>query len=175
MFSTGRSAHGPRATESEVVNYGASKPQPLTRRGIGEEEPRPTVWVGGRPALAAKTTTPSPLARTCIVGDRLVLHAAKRGRAARHGILSFYYDVLKPLPPTWPGVGEEGPWPTAWGGARPALAAKTTTPSPPACTCSVGGWLVLHGAKRAWAARHGFRKPRLRHFEAAAADLARCR
>ena len=51
------------------------------------------------------------------------------------------------------------PRPTAWGGARPALAAKTTTPSLPARACSVGGRPVLHGAKRARAARHGTRKP----------------
>ena len=60
-------------------------------------------------------------------------------------------------------------------GARPALAAKTTTPSPPARACSVGSRSVLHGAKRARATRRGIRKRRLRCFEAAAADLARCR
>ena len=41
--------------------------------------------------------------------------------------------------------------------------------------CSVGGRLVLHVTKRARAARHGTRKRRLRQFEAAAADVARCR
>ena len=41
--------------------------------------------------------------------------------------------------------------------------------------CSVGSRLVLHVTKRARAARHGTRKRRLRRFEAAAADVARCR
>jgi hypothetical protein len=59
-------------------------------------------------------------------------------------------------------------------GARPALAAKTTTPSPPARACSVGGRPVVHGMQRAKAARHGFRTLRSREFEAAANDLARC-
>ena len=45
-----------------------------------------------------------------------------------------------------------------WGGARPALVAKTTTPSSQVRTCSMGGWLVLHGAKRAQAARNEIRK-----------------
>ena len=39
----------------------------------------------------------------------------------------------------------------------------------------VGGWLVLHGATRTCAARHGTRKRRLRRFEAITADPARCR
>ena len=132
-----------------------SKPQPPTWRGVGEEEPRPTAWGGARRALAAKTTTPSPPARACSVGGRPVLHGAKRARAARHGSQRRGHDVSKPQPPTWRGVGEEEPRPTAWGGARRALAAKTTTPSPPARACSVGGRPVLHGAKRARVARHG--------------------
>ena len=41
--------------------------------------------------------------------------------------------------------------------------------------CVVVGWLVLHGATRARAARHETRKRRLRRFEASSADLARCR
>ena len=154
-FSTGRSARGPRATGVERCGYDVSKPQPPTWRGVGEEEPQPTAWGGARRALAAKTTTPSPPARACSVGGRPVLHGAKRARAARHGSRKRGHDVPKPQPPTWRGVGEEEPRPTAWGGARRALAAKTTTPSPPARACSVGGRPVLHGAKRARAARHG--------------------
>ena len=41
--------------------------------------------------------------------------------------------------------------------------------------CSVGGRLVLHGATRTRAARHGTRKRRLRRFEAASDDLVPCR
>ena len=40
--------------------------------------------------------------------------------------------------------------------------------------CSVWGRPVLHGAKRARAARHGIQTLWPRGFEAAAADLARC-
>ena len=131
-FSTGRSARGPRGTGFRSFGHEVSKPQPPTWRGVGEEEPRPTAWGGARPALAAKTTTPSPPARACSVGGRPV----STGRSARGprgtGFERFGYEVSKPQPPTWRGVGEEEPRPTAWGGARPALAAKTTTPSPPA-------------------------------------------
>ena len=83
------------------------------------------------------------------------------------------HEASKPQPPTWRGVCEEEPQPTAWGGAPLALAANTTTPSPLAHECSVGSRPVLHGAMRAWAARHGSRTLWPRCFEAAAADLAR--
>ena len=85
-LSTVRSACGPCATEFEGSGYGVSKPQPSTWRGVGEEEPQPTARDRARPALAAKTTTPSPPARACCVGGRQVLHWAKRARAVRHRI-----------------------------------------------------------------------------------------
>ena len=85
------------------------------------------------------------------------------------------HNVLKPQLSTCRGVGEEKPRPTGWGGARSAFAAKTTTLSPPERGCSVGSRSVLHGAKRAGGARHGIWKLWPRGFEAAAADLARCR
>ena len=86
---------------------------------------------------------------------------ARLGRVAQNSKVSVT-AFRKPQPPTWCGVDEEGPRPTAWGGACPALAAKTTTPSSPARTCCVGVRLVLHGAKRARVARHGMRKLQLR-------------
>ena len=62
------------------------------------------------------------------------------GRSARRphatGLVTYVHDVLKPQPPTWRGVAEEESRPTAWVGARTALAAKTTTPSPPAHACA---------------------------------------
>ena len=85
-FSTGRSARGPRGIRFEVCCHISSKPQPPTWRGVGEEEPRPTAWGGARPTLAAMSTTPNLPARACSVGDWLVLHGAKRARAARHRI-----------------------------------------------------------------------------------------
>ena len=84
-FSTGRSARGLCATGAESFGCVVSKPQPPTWRGVAEEEPQPTAWDETRPALAAKTTTPSPPARACSVGGRPVLHEAKRARAVRHG------------------------------------------------------------------------------------------
>ena len=115
-------------------------------------------WGGVHPALAAKTTTPSLPAHTCPVGGRLVIHRAKRHRAARHGIREVGYHALKTQPPTSRDVGEEEPRQTAWGGAHPALAAKTTTPTPPPCACSAGGSSVRNGAKRARAAGQRSRK-----------------
>ena len=118
---------------------------------------------------------PSPPAHACSVGDRTVLHGAKRARAARHGFRHLDHDISIPLLPNWRGVGAEEPRPTAWGRVRPALAVKTTTPSPPAHACSVGGRTVLHGPKRARAARHGVWALGSRRFNITTADLARCR
>ena len=81
----------------------------------------------------------------------------------------------KPKHSTWRGCVELEPRPTAWNRARSALAAKTTTPSPPARACSVGGRPVLHRAKRARATRHRLRKLWIRCFKAAAAGLAQYR
>ena len=79
------------------------------------------------------------------------------GRPRGSGVESCGRGVSKPQPPTWRGAGEEEPRPTAWGRARRALAAQTTTPSPPASACSVDR-PVPHRAKRAGGARHGIRK-----------------
>ena len=53
-------------------------------------------------------------------------------------------------------------------------ARETTTPSPPACACSVGGWPVFHEAKRARTVLHRSQRRWPIRFEAAAADLLRC-
>ena len=130
-FSTGRSARGPRATRLKRNGYDGSKPQPPTWRGVGAEEPRPTAWGGARSELAAQTTAPSPqraVRAPWAVGWFSTWRSARGLRATeleRDG-----YGVSKPQPPTWRSVGEEEPRPTVWGGARRALAAKTTTPSP---------------------------------------------
>ena len=87
---------------------------------------------------------------------------ARGPRATEFG--SIGHGVSKPKPPIWRGADEEEPRPTVWDGAHPALVAKTTTSSPPARTCSTGGRLDLHGAKRARAARHGTRRHRSRRF-----------
>ena len=72
------------------------------------------MWGGVRPALAAKTTTPSPPACACSVGGRLLLYGEKRVRAAlATGLESCGYCVSKPQPSICRGVGEEDPrrWP----------------------------------------------------------------
>ena len=53
-ISTGRSARGPRDTAFKFHGNVILKPQPPTWRGVGEEEPRSTVWGGAYPALAVK-------------------------------------------------------------------------------------------------------------------------
>ena len=154
-FSTGRSARGPRATgfESLITTFRSRSRRPGAvsvkkslgqRRGV-ERAPR---WPRRQPRQVRQR------ARAPWAVGRFSTGRSARGPRAT-GFESYGHDVSKPQPPTWRGVGEEEPRPTAWGGARPALAAKTTTPSPPARACSVGGRPVLHGAKRARAARHG--------------------
>ena len=92
-------------------------------------------------------------ASACLLRGR----SASTGRRVRGprgmGFDSCGQDRYILMPPTWRGVDAEEPRPTVWGGARRALAEKTTTPSAPARECSVGGRTVLHGAKRARAAR----------------------
>ena len=114
-FSTRQSTRGPRATEFESVGYERSELQPPAWCGVCEEEPRPTAWAAVRPALAAKTTTPSPPPRSCSVCGWLVLHDFTRQRmrgtrATEPG--SVDYELLKLQPPTWHGVNEGEPRPT---------------------------------------------------------------
>ena len=91
-FSNRRGARGPRAARFfKGFGYGVSTPQPPTWRDVGEEEPRPTVWGGAHPALAAKTTAPTPPARACSVGGWPVRHGAKRARTRGAGAASFGY------------------------------------------------------------------------------------
>ena len=84
------------------------------------------------------------------------------------------YDLYIPLPPIWRGVGVVEPRPTARDGARPVLAVKTTTRSPPARACSVGGRTCFHRAKRAHDVCRGIRTRLTRPIEGRAADLCRC-
>ena len=101
------------------------------------------------------------------------------GRSARGPLAtelnSFGYKVSKPQPPTWRGVGDDKSRHTVWDGSVPGVGPKTTTLSPPARACSVGGRPVLHGATRARVAQHRIRNLQSHQFEAAAADLTRSR
>ena len=112
----------------------------------------------------------------CSVGGRLVLHVTKRARAARHGTRNRRQRRSEAAAADlarfrWRRASANG---VGWSASRVGRAdnrAKHAARS----ACSVGGRLVIHGTKRARAARHGTRKRRLRRSEAAAADLARCR
>ena len=104
--------------------------------------------------------------RACSVVGRLVLHVTKRARAARHGVGTSEHVVLKLQPTTWCGVGKGEPRPTSRGGECRQLAAKTTAPSPQRSARSMGGRLVLHGVKRARAARHRARNLQIQRFQA---------
>ena len=101
----------------------------------------------------------------------------RRARAPRvTGLERDVHNVSKPHLPTWCGFGGEEPRSTACGGARCELVAQTMRAKSAArSACSVGGRLILHGATRARAARHGTRNIRFQRFEAAAADPARSR
>ena len=107
------------------------------------------------------------------VGRFSTRRSARGSRSS--GVKRGIRDALQPQPPTRRDVGEEKPRPTAWSGARRALATKTTTPSTPARTCSVGRRPVLYEAKRAWVAQLRSQARYPRRPAAAAADRARCR
>ena len=152
---TGRGARGraPRDSETSITTF-----RSRSRRNVavvvmkslvqwrGME--RAPIWMRRQPCQVRQRARAQ-----CAVG-RPSSRRSPRGPHAT-ACTNFCCVVPRPQPPTWSGVVEEGPRPTAWGGALPALAAKTTTPSPPARACSVGGRPVLHEAKRARAARHG--------------------
>ena len=156
--------HGTRVKR---YGHGVSKPQPPTCRGVSKKKRRLPAWGAARPASSSKTTTPSPPVRVCSVGGQPVLHGAKRAGPCGTAFESYSHEDSKPQPPIWRGCVEVLKWsprPTAWGGARSALAAKISTSSPPARASSVGGPLVLHRAKRARTARHGSQALWVRRF-----------
>ena len=136
----------------QTICYDISKPLLPTWRDVGEEEPRPTEWGGLRCALAAKTTTTSPPASACFVGGWLAFHEAIARGPCATGVKYGGQYVSKPQPSTLRGVGVGGTLANVRGGARRALAAKTTTPSQPAHTWAVG--LFSRGEA------HEFRVPR---------------
>jgi len=174
-FSTGRSARGSRSMGAErsfVTCRSRSRRRDAVsvKKSLGQQ--RGVECVARWPRRQLRQVRQRAHASWAV--DRF-----STGRSA-HGLRTTgaeygKHDVPKPPPATRRGVDEEKLRPTAWGGARCALAAKTTTPSPPARVCSVGGRPVLHGAKRARAARHGSRTRWSRRYEAAAVDLAWCR
>ena len=160
----GMSADTPRDESARAARTGFErgdnalpKPVPPTCRGVGAVEPRPTAWGGARPALAHNTTTPSP--RTA----RRVLHGRsadtpqgekRAGRAPRdlNAVTKTFQSRAADLSRCWcgrssaDGVGRSAPRVgPQHNHAKSALRGA----------CSVGGRPILHGAKRARAARHG--------------------
>ena len=78
-------------------DYGASKPQPPTGRGVCEEEPRPAACGAARPTLAAKTTRN----RLCQLGTLKL--GISRGAIARP-YASCDLDGLNPKGTQGPGL-----------------------------------------------------------------------
>ena len=72
----------------------------------------------------------SALFGACSVGGRPILHYSICPGAVRHEYQAQWPRRFKPVQLTCRGVGAIAPRPTAWGGARRALAHNTTTPSP---------------------------------------------
>ena len=125
----------PAASQTQCRRRGSESVKRSLGQGAGW-----TMTRVGRKANHAKSAS----ARALRVG-RPVSNGAKRARAVRHGPRSCKNVAPKPQPSAWNGVGAEGPWPTAWDGACRALAAKTTTPSPPV---RVASWPV--GRSSTW-------------------------
>ena len=149
----GREAQEPKAMVAKLQNRSRRPGAVWLKNSLGQRRgvERAPYWPRRQPRQVFQR------ARAPWADGRSATRRSARGPRGP-GVGSYGRGVSKPQPPTWRGVGEEEPRPTAWGGARPALAAKTTTPSPPARTCSVGGLLVIHGANRAGGTRHGIRK-----------------
>ena len=83
-FSTGRSARGPRGAEFGRGAYNVLKTRPPIGRGVSKKQPELTEWGGARPALAAKTITPSPPAHVFYGrSDSSPRGEARAGRATR--------------------------------------------------------------------------------------------
>ena len=167
---TGRAARGAEALVTRLRTRGRRPGAVSVRRSLGQRRgvERVARWPRRQPRqVRQRACAPWAVSRFC---------TGRSAHGSRDTVLRIWgHDAPKPQPSAWHGVGAEEPWPTAWGGARRALAAKTTTPSPPARVCSVAGRPVLHGAKRARAVRHGARKLWSQGSEAAAVGLARCR
>ena len=171
-LSTGRSAHGPRATGLKRDGYVSSKPQLLTWRGVCARR------FGQRRGVERAASWPHRQPRQvrsaqCMRCGRLAVSPRGDARTPRAtGLERDGYDDSKPQPPTWRGVCARS-LDQQRGVERVRVdRADNRAKSAARSACVVGGRLVLHVTKRAQAARHETIKRRLRHFEAASADLA---
>ena len=151
-----RAGRAPRDSEASVTLFRSRSRRPgavSVRKSLGQRRgvQRALGWPRRKPCQVRQRAR-APRA----VGRFSTGQSARGPRATELG--SFDDVAPKPQPPIWRGVGEKCTRATAWGGTRNALAAKTTTPSPPARACSMGGRPVLHGANRVRVAPHGVRK-----------------
>ena len=111
------------------------------------------------------------------MGGRLVLHVTKRARAARHGTRTSQQRRFEAAAADTARCRRRRSLGQRRGVERASRVGRADNRAKHAACrdkCSLGGWLVLHVAKRARAARHGTRTRRQRQFEAAVADRARC-
>ena len=126
--------------------------------------------------MAAPTTAPNTQrAVRFLWAVGWVLHLTKRARAARYGARKRRLGRCKAAAadPARRRRKRASANSVGWSASRVGRADNSAKPAARSA-CSVGGRLVLYMTKRARAARHGTRTRRRRHFEAAAADLARC-
>ena len=112
----------------------------------------------------------------CFLDGRLVLHVTKRARAARHGTRNSRQRLSEAAAADlarfrWRRASANG---VGWSASRVGRADNRAKHAARRDKFFLGGRLVIHVAERARAARHGTRKRRLRRFDAAAADKARC-
>ena len=155
-YSTRRKASGPRATGIECSDHEPPKSVPPTCCSVGAVEPRLMASGGARHELAHNTTTPSP---HCAAHASWAIGRYCTGRKACGprvtGFACSDHEPSKPVPPTCRNVGAVVPWPTVWGGVRPALPYNTTTPSPHCAAREVRGRSADYprGEKRAGRAK----------------------
>ena len=164
----GRSADTPQGKkrtdnatrEQKHGNHYFSKPVPPTCRGISAVEPRPTAWEGARPVLNHVTTTPSPHCTARVLRERSA-NTPRRGKRAGRApqdsnavILSLRRPCRRhvaALVQSSPGRRHEQERAPRWATSQPPQVRTARH------AWSVGGRPILHGAKSAWATRHGFR------------------
>ena len=131
---TGRSARDSETVETSLRSRSRAPGAVSVRRSLGQRlgVERVARWPRRQPRqVRQRASAPCPDGRFSTAQRA---HGPCGIELVRRG-----HEAPKPQPSAWRGVGAKEPWPTAWGGARRSFAAKTTTPSPPARVCSVGG------------------------------------
>ena len=152
-YSTRWKARGPRATQFKVHDYDLLKP-------VAMPSPHWPRW----PTIQQRSGCTAW--RACSVRGRPMLHGANRPWAARPSTERNGHGLSNSVLPTRCGVGAIEPRPTAWGGARPALAHNTSTQS--AHCAARAPWLVGR-----YSTGRTTRGSRARGFERSGHDLSK--